>query len=92
MKELSNVMQKFTLFSCIKEKKLYNDYNECKKSDMQCKRLKLTILFQDLKYANQNLWWREINAIRVIWFNANITSMFVSNAREKERSKFLSIK
>ena len=55
MKELSNAMQKFTLFSCIKEKKLYNVYNECKKLDLQCKRMKLTILFQDLKYANQNL-------------------------------------
>ena len=55
MKELRNVMQKFTLFTCIKEKKLYNDYNEYKKSDLQCKRMKLTILLQDPKYANPNL-------------------------------------
>ena len=48
-------MQKFTLFSCIKEKKLYNDYNECKKSDIQSKKIEIRNPRQDPKYANQNL-------------------------------------
>ena len=86
-------MQRFTLFSCIKENKLYNDINECKKLDLQCKSMKLTILFQDLKYANQNLCEeKKCNPSNMIQYKQCITSMFVSDARERERSKFLSIK